>query len=73
MLKVKWFVAVLVIAGIGICGYFEYVRYSVGYYDLPDNISETASIHSFKGGLRGIFLIRQTKSGLVCARLLASL
>ena len=56
MLKVEWFVGALVIAGLGAFGYFEYMRYSVGYYDLPNNIPETASIHSFKGGLRGIFL-----------------
>ena len=56
MSKAKWFVGALVVAGICIYGYFEYMRYSIGYYDLPDNIPETASIHSFRSGLRGIFL-----------------
>ncbi|WP_324754030.1 hypothetical protein [Roseovarius sp. Pro17] len=56
MSKVKWVVGALAVVGASTYGYFEYMRYSVGYYDLPEDVPETASVHSFKGGLRGIYL-----------------
>ncbi len=56
MSKVKWFVVAVVLAGASAYGHSAYMRYSVGYYDLPEYVPDTASVHSFEGGLRGIYL-----------------